>query len=315
MVPNLRQKVWLIAALVLASLLLLTLKDPPFRRGLDIAGGERYTLRFDYQEAIDSGKVSADENLDDLQQQTIKILYDRVDPTGLKEPLIRPEGLERVIIELPGETGLSGNAATSELAEPLPVDQTFAIRLVGQDASAFPRSGGVVEVGTEKIRYSRVDGNELVIAERPYQKTNLADHAAGEAVTLVSDDAIRNAILNLGELQFMIVAEASDFTGSGTDLAAQQQLLDDWLEANPGADLESFNRIPPESGGPSALIRWYAWREQENDQGVRYTPPPSPLLVPDKPEWEFSGDMLGVVTSRPVGGRPSQPPPRCEAVM
>ena len=60
-------------------------------------------------------------------------------------------------------------------------------------------------------QYSARAGNVLQIETRGYEQTTPARHEAGQAVTLVSDDAIKNAIENLGDLRFLAVATPTDF--------------------------------------------------------------------------------------------------------
>lgn len=63
--------------------------------GLDLAGGTSITLQID-------GKGLKDEDIKDVQQQSLEIVRNRVDQFGLSEPLISPSGNDRIIVELAG---------------------------------------------------------------------------------------------------------------------------------------------------------------------------------------------------------------------
>ncbi len=63
--------------------------------GLDLAGGTSITLQID-------GKGLKDEDIKDVQQQSLEIVRNRVDQFGLSEPLISPSGKDRIIVELAG---------------------------------------------------------------------------------------------------------------------------------------------------------------------------------------------------------------------
>lgn len=63
--------------------------------GLDLAGGTSITLQID-------SKGLKDEDIKDIQQQSLEIVRNRVDQFGLSEPLISPSGKDRIIVELAG---------------------------------------------------------------------------------------------------------------------------------------------------------------------------------------------------------------------
>ncbi len=292
MVPNLGRKLAIVFLLLGVSALLILVKEPPFRMGLDLQGGTRLAYRFDFEQAKREGTIAPEENPSDVLQQTIDIIYNRVDPDGVLEPLIRTEGTDRIVIELPGRPRLSGTATSTIQTE---IDAAaFSLELAPETAAGFPENGGIVKVGTEQIRYDARRGTTLVNLSRGHLETARSPHAAGDSVLLVSDDAIRNAIENLGELQFLILANAADFTGTGTDLPAQQQRLADWADANPGAALASFNRLTEEEGGPHASIRWFPMSVEEAQRALPETDRAQACLVPTE-EWTFRGADLGKV--------------------
>ena len=68
----------------------------PFRTGLDIQGGVRVVLRAKTEEY--KGKWDPDTNLEAVR----KVLENRVNATGVSEPLIITKPPDQIIIELPG---------------------------------------------------------------------------------------------------------------------------------------------------------------------------------------------------------------------
>lgn len=63
--------------------------------GLDLAGGTSITLQID-------SKGLKDEDIKDIQAQSLEIVRNRVDQFGLSEPQISPSGKDRIIVELAG---------------------------------------------------------------------------------------------------------------------------------------------------------------------------------------------------------------------
>ncbi len=296
MVPNLGRKLTIVFLLLGISALLLLLKDPPFRMGLDLQGGTRLSYRFDFEQAVREGTLSADESVADILAQTIDIIYNRVDPDGVLEPIIRTEGSDRIVIELPGRARLSGARVTSTVGSPVDVSAR-SLEFDANDAEAysrFPENGGIVRVGNEQVRYEARRENALTGLTRGHLGTPVGSHATGEIVVLVSDDAIRNAIENLGELQFLILANAGDFTGSGTDKPEQERRLQDWVEDHGEEPLANFNRIAEADGGPSPLIRWYPDAQSEERRNLPEGQRAEMVLVPPE-EWVFRGADLGKV--------------------
>jgi SecD/SecF fusion protein len=259
--------------------------------GLDLKGGSRFVYRLEFDEAQVQGEDQAQ-----LLRQTIEILRDRIDPDGVIEPVIRAEGVDRIVIEIPGVEDLAGAAATATLFEELPAEgeRALEISLALDVAGTFPAAGGEIAVGGETIRYSealsytvgtdiapgpdglvpdRKLGVRLLVAQdgRGYGGSTRASHPVGTPVRLVSTNYIQNKIENLGQLSFEIVATDASLTGSGTDLASERAKLDTWFAANPqSTNLRAFNALSsvPDAGqlaGPNPWIRWAPDKKQRDE--------------------------------------------------
>jgi len=298
MVQNVGRQVALIAILLLTSLVLILVPDKPLRLGLDLAGGTRLVYEFDLEEARAKDLVSASETDEEILQQQIEIIRNRIDPQGVKEPILRKIGRDRIEISLPKEIETTGAQARAPLAAELAQD-SMEIALAGSESglAGFPGSGGIVSIGTERVRYSSRAGALLTVETRGRDGTTPQRHAAGEPVLLVSDDAIRNAIENLGDLRFMPVATAAGLIQKGTDENALRAKLDAWLAnpANAHLPISVFNDLPPENGGPPAGVSYHAFKLAEGEA----VPPPAqrawvPVIAPP-PDWTFTGADLARV--------------------
>ena len=308
MVENVGRKILLTLFLLAISVGLLLVKDPAFNLGLDLQGGTRLVYSFDFEQAIDEGSISRNENQGEILRQTIEIIRNRVDPTGTLDAIIRAEGEDSIVIELPGKLGLS-QTVSATLAEELPSGWTGGLLLEqGAAVGEFPISGGTIRLRVagsgdafEDVRYEQRLGNELRGLSRGVDGTRDTAHAAGANAELISDDAIKRKIENLGELAFLIVAENSHFVDLGTDLATEQQRLRDWYAENPGAQVQDFNRVPPDQGGPHERIWWF--ENGRNVGGLQSSVvldpeaglAATPVMRPATPEDSFRGDDLAQV--------------------
>jgi SecD/SecF fusion protein len=299
MLENVGRYVTLIVVLVGLALGVMLLRDRPFRMGLDLAGGTRMVCTLDFEESMRRGEIGANEDRQQLLIDTIGILRNRVDPTGVREIGMRQEGRNRIVIEVPGAVSLEGGGARGGLAASLDAaSRTLTLAGAGAaDWAGFPASGGEVAVDGEHLRYVERVGAQLRSLERGYKGTPAAAHAAGAAVELVSDDILRNALANVGDLAFLIVAVEQDLTGSGTTLADEQRKFDTWREAHPGARVADFNELAAADGGPHERLWWFPAVPKDQGgarvEGVEARP--KPVLRPASPRDEFTGDSLARV--------------------
>ncbi len=295
MIENAGRRIFLILLLVAVSVGLLTLQDRPFELGLDLQGGTRLVYSFDFDEARQGGQIDAQENTMDVLGQTIDIIRNRVDPTGTKDAVLRQEGTSRIVIEIPGSLGLgAGEDIQTPLAEPLD-DGADTLRLAGQNVGRFPETGGSILIDEEEIHYRRRDGTTLFELDRGHTGTLAAAHTKDAAVHLVSDDAIRQAIENLGNLEFAIIAQAGDFFDTDTDLNLEKERLETWVAANAGSALADFNKVPNSLGGPHTSIRWFPFKQAEGAPETSEFERAAPVLNQTDPDYRFTGSDLSRV--------------------
>jgi SecD/SecF fusion protein len=251
MVENVARKVLFVSLALLASLALILIPDRPFQMGLDLQGGTRLVYRFDLDDVpSDPQGPSGGQDPGEVLNQVVGIIRNRVDPTGVRDAVIRREGFDRIVIELPGTPDISGNQAFSTLQGGIDVLYQISLDLAPEEAAQFPETGGTIQIGEEKIHYEKRVGATLQGLNRGHRATDPAAHAAGDPVQLASDDAIKDLIENLGDLTVNIQATAGDFAGTETDLTKETEKLDAWLAENPNASITGFNDVAPEDGGP-----------------------------------------------------------------
>jgi len=303
MIENLGRKVFWIAALLVAALLCIVLPEAPFRLGLDLQGGTRYLLSIDFEQALKDGKISQAEYDDPQQllQDTIAVIRERIDPHGQLEATIRVEGTRSFVVEVPSTAMRTQIDARLPLAERLDPAMKSGLLLDAPDAELvrdFPLTGGVVKIGDERIRYEIRDGNELRELTRGYAASPIADHPPGSAVVLRGDDTLLRSIQNPGSLQIFVEAKAERDFAQDTDLTKEREKAQKWVDDNPDLSLSAYNALNGTPQGPPANIRWFPHHVMEGDPVPARRDNLVPLLVqPADRKWSFSGVDVSFVRS------------------
>ncbi|MCS7180987.1 MAG: protein translocase subunit SecD, partial [bacterium] len=70
--------------------------EKKLKKGLDLQGGVHIVLEIVKEENIDK------KNLSDLADRVLEIIRNRIDALGVTEPIIQKEGMDRIIVDLPG---------------------------------------------------------------------------------------------------------------------------------------------------------------------------------------------------------------------
>ncbi|MFM7281724.1 MAG: hypothetical protein ACKO32_08095, partial [Planctomycetia bacterium] len=299
MTENLGKKITLTAILAVVFILCLVLPERPFRLGLDLAGGTRRVYQFDFQEAVNSGKISAAEAADPqrLLQEFSNTLRDRVDPNGVMELSIMPEGNDRVVIEVPGVAEIATARVSGKLAVALDASAN-SLTLTGisnEDLKTFPRASASIRIGDEQIAYAAREGAQFNGLTRGDLGTTAAPHAVGVTVELLTTDEIEKRIENVGDMQFLLGARPDDITRLGSDLQKEQEKASAWAKANPGRRLDDFNALPLDKGGPVTGLLWFPNRIGRDEAETPVDSRLVPLVRPANALWNFSGDDLEAV--------------------
>jgi len=296
MVQNLGRKTILILLLLVGSALSILLPEEPFRMGLDLSGGTRLVYKIDWDQALAEDKISQDEYADQtkLLADTLEILRERVDPTGTLEASFSAQGTNRFVIEIPSTANVSGSQAVGTLGDGGIDAIQSALTLVTTDEEmlkGFPVTGGTIQVGAERMRYERRQGDLLLEIDRGIDKTSAQAHAEGLAVELKGEDAIRSRIENPGAMKFYIAAEPEDFP-PGTDLTAQENRARQWRSENPDAPISAYNQTLAGEAGALGNLRAFPRREIDKSGQSITDAADIVLLMNPKSEWSFTGDDL-----------------------
>lgn len=94
---NLFLKVALIAGLIGASIWLALPLNKKINLGLDLRGGMHLVLRVETAKLTQAAK-------NDAVERAIEIVRNRIDQFGVAEPLIQRQGLDQIVVQLPGVT-------------------------------------------------------------------------------------------------------------------------------------------------------------------------------------------------------------------
>ncbi len=170
--------------------------------GLDLAGGTSITLQ------IDPSGLKEDDDIKDIQAQSLEIIRNRVDQYGLSEPQISPSGDDRILVELAG------------------VDDSTAKALVGSTAKLEFK----ILAETEKFNTTIT----LIDQYLTRQTTDMTagDSAATDSTATKTDSAVAAADttkqlsdeeLLSGNVAAAEAPKADSVTGAATDSAEQAE--------------------------------------------------------------------------------------------
>jgi preprotein translocase subunit SecD len=107
-------------------------------------------------------------------KQNITTLHNRINELGVAEPVIQQQGLDRIVVQLPGVQD------TAKAKDILGRTATLEVRMVDEstEARAAEQAGGLVPFGTE--RYMERDGRPLIVKKQVVLTCdNLTDAQAG----------------------------------------------------------------------------------------------------------------------------------------
>ena len=199
------------------------LADKSINFGLDLAGGTSITL------AIDKSGLKADEDIKDIQAQSLEIIRNRVDQYGLSEPQISPSGSDRIVVELAG------------------VDDSTAKALVGSTAklefkilAESEKFTQVVSLIDQYLTRQTVDvaaDTAADSASTDTAKVAAADSTKKDTAAALSDDELLAGAANASAPEV-----ASDSTkASESDVAAQPGLSSYYMSFGNGGFINEDN--------------------------------------------------------------------------
>ncbi len=108
------------------------------RLGLDLRGGTSFLVK------MDTSKLDRSSGKDTALSHAVEVLRKRVDKLGVAEPLIQPEGSDRILIQLPGLSEADKESARRQIQQAAFLE----FRLVHPDSARLIQEG-IIEPGYE----------------------------------------------------------------------------------------------------------------------------------------------------------------------
>ena len=146
-----RTRLWAIIIIIISGLLALylnnTYKTSPFKLGLDLNGGIHLTYK------ADTSKI-AKEDIGQSMETLKNVIEARVNAFGVSEPIIQTEGMDKLIVELPG---VSDTQKAIELIGQTPVLEFSLVEEVKSAAGTTTTELFPTELTGKYIKTARVE--------------------------------------------------------------------------------------------------------------------------------------------------------------
>jgi SecD/SecF fusion protein len=123
--------------------------------GLDLQGGSQFLVE------MDTNKLVRAEGKDTALENAVEVLRKRVDKLGVAEPLLQPEGANRILIQLPGLS----EANKQEARQTIEKAAFLEFRMVHPNSDEL-LAQGIIEPGYEVLRQElkQADGTKALVA-------------------------------------------------------------------------------------------------------------------------------------------------------
>jgi SecD/SecF fusion protein len=152
MKKNLRNRLFIVVGVILASLYFTFPLEKHINLGLDLKGGMHLVLK------VDTEKLN-DEEKKDAVPRAIEIIRNRIDKIGAAEPIIQRQGESEILVQLPGITD------SEKAKKVIGMVAQLEFRLVNSNPKDLEEAlKGSVPAGYI-LRYIKKDGDEPVLLE------------------------------------------------------------------------------------------------------------------------------------------------------
>jgi len=125
------------------------------RLGLDLQGGSQFLVK------MDTNQLARAEEKQTALENAVEVLRKRVDKLGVAEPLLQPEGADRILIQLPGLSEADKDEARSTIEKAAFLE----FRMVHPESDER-LAQGIIEPGYEVLRQEikQADGSKALVA-------------------------------------------------------------------------------------------------------------------------------------------------------
>jgi SecD/SecF fusion protein len=128
--------------------------------GLDLRGGTSFLV------AMDTNRIGADVDRERILAQAVEVLRKRVDKLGVAEPLIQPQGSDRILIQLPGLSEADNDSARRQIQKAAFLE----FRMVHPESDELVKQG-IPAAGYERMierqrKESQVQGERVLLVKK-----------------------------------------------------------------------------------------------------------------------------------------------------
>src|SRR5258707_9166152 len=133
--------------------------------GLDLRGGTSFLIRLEPPASAEGGKRPITKSMVD---QAIEAIRKRVDRFGVSEPIITPQGNDRILVQIPGLDAANIQEARDQLSRVAKLEFRLVYPDDGQRLKAIDQGTEVVppEYKIENYKHAPEDNNEKATTER-----------------------------------------------------------------------------------------------------------------------------------------------------
>jgi SecD/SecF fusion protein len=237
--------------------------------GLDLQGGTSFLVGVDTSKAT-TNDVNVDKSL--VLEQAIEVLRKRVDRFGVAEPILQPQGENRILIQLPGLSEADINDARTNIEKAAFLE----FRLVHQESEQLLQQG-LGAPGYEKLYERRKDpktGQEIAVpwlVKRGSERGLTGKYVDRATVS-------RNPLSNTPEILLRFNTEGADKFGEITKAAVGRHLaivLDGVLYSAPVIR-------EPITGGSASISGSFDIKEAFNLANVLENPLEAPVKIEEQ---------------------------------
>ncbi len=232
--------------------------------GIDLAGGTSFLVEMDTNN-LQNAQITTSSAL----SQAVEVLRKRVDKFGVAEPVIQPEGNNRILIQLPGLS----EEATENARTNIQKVAFLEFHLVHPESAKLLSQGVTVAPGYVLMMQPARDRNGVKSKPEPYLVKKRAEMTGGIKNAFVSRDQ-----LGRPEISFSLDGKAADKFGQITTDHVGEQLaiiLDGELQTAPKIN-------GPITGGNGQITGDYSEQEAFMLANVLENPLQTPVHIIDE---------------------------------
>lgn len=227
--------------------------------GLDLQGGTSFLVK------MDTSSLTNSEDTSGALSQAVEVLRRRVDRFGVAEPVIQPQGSDRILVQLPGLSAADQENAMIAIKKPA----FLQFKMVHEDNKNLLEQGTTVVPGYDLMTHVKTLPNGVKQAERYFVKKR-AEMTGGIKSAIVTRD-------NIGRPE---IAFTLDSAGADTFARITTENVGHLMAIVLDGELQTAPVIKsPITGGSGVIEGDYTPQEAFALQAVLENPLKTPLKV------------------------------------